>query len=41
MAASMGWQFAICTAVRDEARKLRDPTTGEMLPIDIDPFGKV
>ena len=38
MGASVEWQFAICTAVRDEAKKLRDPTTGEMLPIDIRPF---
>ena len=38
MAAGMGWRFAICTAVRDEAKKLRDPTTGEMVPIDITPF---
>jgi predicted nucleic acid-binding protein len=38
MAASMDWRFAICTAVRDEAKKLRDPTTGEMIPIDITPL---
>jgi predicted nucleic acid-binding protein len=33
--ASVGWQFAICSAVRDEVKKLRDRETGEMLPVDI------
>jgi hypothetical protein len=32
-----GWQFAICPAVRDEAKKLRDIQTGEMVAIDITP----
>lgn len=29
-----GWQFAICSAVRDEAKKMRDISTGEMVAID-------
>jgi predicted nucleic acid-binding protein len=33
-----GWQFAICPAVRDEVKKLRDPQTGEMAPVDIAPL---
>ena len=33
-----GWQFAICPAVREEAKKLRDPQTGEMVPVKIAPF---
>jgi len=33
-----GWQFAICPAVRDEVRKLRDGNTGEMVEVDILPF---
>ncbi len=33
-----GWQFAICPAVRDEVKKLRDPRTGEMVAIDIAPL---
>ena len=33
-----GWQFAICPAVRDEVKKLRDATTGEMVDIDIAPL---
>ena len=38
MAAGVGWRFAICSVVRDEAKKLRDPATGELVPIDITPF---
>lgn len=37
IAAATGWQFAICPAVRDEAKKLRDPHTGEMVEVDITP----
>jgi hypothetical protein len=33
-----GWQFAVCPAVRDEVKKLRDAHTLEMLPVDIAPF---
>jgi len=35
IAGMAAWQFAICTIVRDEAKKLRDPVTGEMVPIDL------
>jgi predicted nucleic acid-binding protein len=38
IAAGGGWQFAICRAVRDEVKKLRDPVTGDMLPVDIGPL---
>src|SRR6266446_2552434 len=31
-------QFAICPAVRDEAKKLRDPATGDMAPVNIAPM---
>lgn len=37
IAAVTGWQFAICPAVRDEAKKLRDLQTGEMVEVDITP----
>jgi predicted nucleic acid-binding protein len=37
IAAVTEWQFAICPAVRDEAKKLRDPHTGEMVEVDITP----
>ena len=37
IAAATGWQFAICTAVRDEAKKLRDSQNGEMVEVDITP----
>lgn len=37
IAAATGWQFAICPAVRDEAKKLRDAHTGEMVPVDLTP----
>lgn len=38
IAADTGWQFAICPAVRDEVKKLRDAETGELVPVDIDPM---
>ena len=38
ISADMGWQFAICPAVRDEAKKLRDSAAGEMVPVDISPY---
>jgi predicted nucleic acid-binding protein len=34
----MGWQLAICPAVRDEVKKLRDPATGDLVPLNITPF---
>jgi hypothetical protein len=37
IAAVTGWQFAICPAVRDEAKKLRDSQNGEMVEVDIGP----
>jgi predicted nucleic acid-binding protein len=30
-----GWQFKLCPAVRDEVKKLRDPTTGKVEAVDI------
>jgi predicted nucleic acid-binding protein len=33
-----GWQFAICPAVQDEVKKLRDAQSGEMVPVDIAPL---
>ena len=38
IAAALDWQFAICTLVRDEAKRLRDASTGEMVPVDIAPL---
>lgn len=38
IARATGWQFAICPAVRDEAKRLRDPLTGEMIDIDLTPL---
>ncbi|MEO8206578.1 MAG: hypothetical protein ABI615_10390 [Chthoniobacterales bacterium] len=35
IAVDTGWQFAICPAVRDEVKKLRDFQTGEMVEIDL------
>lgn len=35
IAAATGWQFAICSAVPDEAKKLRDIQNGEMVEVDI------
>jgi len=37
IASGTGWQFAICPAVRDEAKKLRDHQDSEMLEVDITP----
>lgn len=37
IAAVTGWQFAICPAVRDEAKKLRDLQSGDMVEVDITP----
>ncbi len=34
----LDWQFAICAAVRDETKKLRDPVTGDMVPVEIAPL---
>lgn len=36
--ARLDWQLAICPAVRDEAKKLRDPATGELHALDINPL---
>jgi len=33
-----GWQVVVCSAVRDEVKKLRDPGTGDLVPIDIGPL---
>lgn len=33
-----GWEFAICPAVRDEAKRLRDAQTGEMVDVEIEPL---
>jgi hypothetical protein len=38
IAADTGWQFAICPAVRDESKKLRDAVTGEMVAVDTAPL---
>ena len=38
IAAALDWQFAICPLVRDEAKRLRDASTGEMVPVDIAPL---
>ena len=38
IAEATGWQFAICPAVRDEVKKLRDADTGEMVSVDIAPL---
>lgn len=35
IAAAIDKQFAICTSVRDEVKRLRDPETGEMILVDI------
>lgn len=37
IAADTGWQFAICPAVRDEVKKLRDFHTGEMIEVNLIP----
>jgi predicted nucleic acid-binding protein len=36
--AKTGWQFAICPAVRDEVKRLRDAQTGEMIEVDLMPY---
>lgn len=33
-----GWQFAICPAVCDEVKELRDTHTGEMVDVDLAPL---
>lgn len=38
IAETLQWQFAICPAVRDETKKLRDATTGDMVAVDIAPL---
>lgn len=38
IAADTGWRFAICPAVRDESKKLRDSATNELVLVDIDPL---
>lgn len=38
IAAALDWQFAICSLVRDEAKRLRDASTGDMVPVDIAPL---
>lgn len=38
IAIATGWHFAICPAVRDEVKKLRDPHTGEMITVDLAPL---
>jgi hypothetical protein len=38
ISAALDWQFAICPLVRDGAKKLRDASTGEMVPVDIAPL---
>jgi len=40
IAQSTGWQFAICEAVRNESKKLRNPVTGAMEDVDIEPLIK-
>ena len=38
IAEALDWQFAICPLVRDEAKKLRHASTGEMVSVDIAPL---
>jgi predicted nucleic acid-binding protein len=38
IAAALDWHFAICPLVRDEAKRLRDASTGDMVPVDIAPL---
>jgi len=35
IASATGWQFAICPAVKAEVKKLRDPTSGELIAVDV------
>jgi predicted nucleic acid-binding protein len=37
IADATGWQFAICPAVCDEVKELRDTNTGEMVEVNIAP----
>lgn len=38
IAEATGWQFAVCSAVQNETKKLRDEDTGDMVLIDINPM---
>lgn len=38
IAEGANWQFAICPAVRDEVKKLRDAAAGKMVDADITPL---
>lgn len=38
IATSINKQFAICPSVQTEVKSLRDPETGEIIPVDISPF---
>jgi len=38
ISADLDWQLAICSAVRDEVKKLRDIVTGELVPVNITPL---
>ena len=38
IADATGWQFAICPAVCDEVKELRDTNTGEMVEVNIAPL---
>jgi predicted nucleic acid-binding protein len=38
LSADLQWQAVICSAVRDEVKKLRDAETGDMAPVDIGPL---
>jgi predicted nucleic acid-binding protein len=38
IAIALDWQFTICPLVRDEIKKLRDPSTGDMVAVDIQPL---
>ncbi len=35
---AMDWEIAICPAVRNETKKLRDLSTGDMVTVDIEPL---
>ncbi len=38
VARATGWQLAICPAVRNEVKRLRDQHTGELVDVDLSPF---
>lgn len=38
IAVESDWQLGICPAVRDDTKRLRDATTGELAPVDIAPL---